>query len=151
MYLFYLFIYLFLFLFYFYYYYYIYIYFFFFLVIELLPDEEDELMLSALRRGEQRGGNPLFRAEVTLVGRNRSFRGILEQCKFRLTLQQLRSPDDEELLGEAMSESIIQGLQSVVENEGINIEEYSLLVAVHSNSFANVWSQSARNVPLPTG
>ena len=117
-------------------------------VIELLPDEENELMLSALRRGEQRGGNPLFRSEFTPVGRNRSFRGILEQRKFRLTLQQLRSPDDGELLGEAMSESIIQGLQSVVENEGINIEEYSLLVAVHSNSFANVWSQSARHVPL---
>ena len=82
------------------------------------------------------------------MGRNRSFPGILEQRKFRLTFQQLRSPDDGELLGEAMSESIIQGLQSVVENEGINIEEYSLLVAVHSNSFTNVWSQSARHVPL---
>lgn len=42
--------------------------------------------------------------------KKRSFRGILEQRKFRLTLQQLRSPDDGELLGEAMSESIIQGL-----------------------------------------
>ena len=36
----------------------------------------------------------------------------------------------------------------MVENEGINIEQYSLLVAVHSNSFTNVWSQSARYVPL---
>ena len=76
-------------------------------VIEILLDEEDELMLSALRRGEQRGVKPLFRAEFTPLGRNRSFRGILEQRKFRLTLQQLRSPDDGELLGEAMSESII--------------------------------------------
>ena len=105
-------------------------------------------MLSALRRGEQRGGNPLFRAEFVPLGRNRSFRGIQKQRKLRLTLQQLRSPDDGELLGEAMSESIIQGLQSVVENEGINIEEYSLLVAVHSNSFTNDWSQSALHVPL---
>ena len=154
MYLFILFIYLFIYIYFlfsfsfYYYYYYYYIFFVVVVVIELLPDEEDELMLSALWRGEQRGGNPLFRAEFTRVGRNRSFRGILEQRKFRLTLQQLRSPDDGELLGEAMSESIIQGLQSVVENEGINIEEYSLLVAVHSNSFANVWSQSARHVPL---
>ena len=36
----------------------------------------------------------------------------------------------------------------MVENEGFNVQDYSLLVAVHSNSFTHVWSQSARNVPL---
>ena len=36
----------------------------------------------------------------------------------------------------------------MVENEGINVEEYSLLVSVHPNSFTNIWSQSARHVPL---
>ena len=36
----------------------------------------------------------------------------------------------------------------MVLNEGLNVEPYSLLVAVHSNSFTRVWSQSARSVPL---
>ena len=30
----------------------------------------------------------------------------------------------------------------------INPADYSLLVAIHSNSFTHVWSQSARHVPL---
>ena len=92
-------------------------------------------------------GNPLFRAEVTPVGKNRSFCGIVDQKKYKLTLQQLRDAQDEPL-GEAITEALIQGLQRVVENEGLNVPDYSLLVAVHSNSFTHVWSQSARNVPL---
>ena len=92
-------------------------------------------------------GNPLFRAEVTPVGKNRSFCGIVDQKKYKLTLQQLRDVQDEPL-GEAITEALIQGLQRVVENEGLNVPDYSLLVAVHSNSFTHVWSQSARNVPL---
>ena len=67
--------------------------------------------------------------------------------KNRLTLQQLRQADDEPL-GEAITEPLLQGLQRVVLNEGLNVQQYSLLVAVHSNSFTRVWSQSARNVPL---
>ena len=35
-----------------------------------------------------------------------------------------------------------------MENEGLNVQDYSLLVAVHTNSFTHAWSQSARNVPL---
>ena len=42
----------------------------------------------------------------------------------------------------------MQGLQRVVESEGINVSDYSLLMAVHSNSFTHLWCQSARNVPL---
>ena len=68
-------------------------------------------------------------------------------CRYKLTLQQLRDAQDEPL-GEAITEALIQGLQQVVENEGLNVQDYSLLVAVHSNSFTHVWSQSARNVPL---
>ena len=104
-------------------------------------------MLSAFRRFEQRGGNPLFRAEFTSAGRNCSFRGIVEQKKFRLTLEQLREPN-EEPLGKAITEAIMQGLRRVVENEGLNVQEYSLRVAVHSNSISHVRSQSARNIPL---
>ena len=89
-------------------------------------------------RFEQRGGNPLFRAEVTRVGRNRLFRGIVDQKKYKLTLLQLRDAQDEPL-GEAITEALIQGLQRVVENEGLNVQDYSLLVAVHSNSFTHVW------------
>ena len=103
--------------------------------------------MSAFRRFEQHGGNPLFRAEFTPVGRNRSFRGIVDQKKYRLTLQQLRDAQDEPLR-EAITEALIQGLPRVVENEGFNVQDYSLLVSVHSNSFTHVWSQSARNVPL---
>ena len=110
-------------------------------------NEDDEGLLSAFRRFEQHGGNPLLRAEFTPVGRNRSFRGIVDQKKYRLTLQQLQDAQDEPL-GESITEAVIQGLQRVVENEGFNVQEYSLLVAVHSNSFTHVWSQSARNVLL---
>lgn len=81
------------------------------------------------------------------MGRNRLFRGIVDQKKYKLTLYQLRDPDDEPL-GEAITTVMIQGLRRVVENEGFNVRDYSLLVAVHSNSFTHVWSQSARNVPL---
>ena len=59
----------------------------------------------------------------------------------------MRQADDEPL-GEAITEALLQGLQRVVLNEGLNVEPYSLLVAVHSNSFTRVWSQSARSVPL---
>ena len=62
-------------------------------------------------------------------------------------MQQLRQADDEPL-EEAITEPLLQGLQQVVLNEGLNVQQYSLLVAVHSNSFTGVSSQSARNVPL---
>ena len=68
------------------------------------------------------------------MGRNRSFRGIADQTKYKLTLQQLRDAQDEPL-GEAITEALIQGLHREVENEGFNVQDYSLLVAVHSNSF----------------
>ena len=110
-------------------------------------NDDDEALLSAFRRFEQRGGNPLFRAEFTPVGRNRSFRSIVSQQKFKLTFQQLRDPQ-EEPLGEALTEAIGQGLRRLVANEGFNVRDYSLLMAIHSNSFTHVWSQSARHVPL---
>lgn len=105
-------------------------------------------MLAGARRYEQQGGNLLFRANFTAAGRNRSFCGVVQQKKFRLTFDQLRTPEDNEPLGEALTEAIRQGLEQLVENENINPEEYSLLVAIHSNSFNKVWSQSARHVPL---
>ena len=88
-----------------------------FYVYIALMNEDDENLLSAFRLFEQLGGNPLSQAKVTPVGRNRSFRGIVDQKKYKLTLQQLRDAQNEPL-GEAITEALIQGLQRVVENEG---------------------------------
>ena len=60
----------------------------------------------------------------------------------------MRTAGDNEPLGEAITEAIRQGLQRVVTQDQINPADYSLLVAIHSNSFTRVWSQSARHVPL---
>ena len=111
-------------------------------------DEGNDVLLAGARRFEQQGGNPLFRAEFTAVGRNRSFHSVVEQRRFRLTFQQIRTPDDNEPLGEPITEATRQGLQQVVAEQQINPADYSLLIAIHSNSFTHVWSQSACHVPL---
>ncbi|CAH3024366.1 unnamed protein product [Porites evermanni] len=46
--------------------------------------EDDEGLLSAFRRFEQHGGNPLFRAEFTPVGRNRSKAAMLRLCGYHV-------------------------------------------------------------------
>ena len=81
------------------------------------------------------------------MGRNRSFRGIVHQKKYRLAFQQLREPQDEPL-GEASTEAIRQGLKRVISNENIHREQYSLLLTIHSNSLTNTRAPSARHVPL---
>ena len=111
-------------------------------------EEDNDVLIAAARRFDQRGGNPIFRAIFTAVGRNRSFRGVVQQNKCRLTFQQLRPADEHEPLGEALTEAIRQGLEQVVQAENINPAQYSLLLAIHSNSFTNSWAQSARHVPL---
>ena len=113
-----------------------------------LLEEDNDVLLAAARRFDQRGGNPIFRAIFTAAGRNRSFRGVVQQKKYRLTFQQLGPADENELLGEALTEAIRQGLEQVVQAENINPAQYSLLLAIHSNSFTNSWAQSARHVPL---
>ena len=113
-----------------------------------LLEEDNDVLLAAARRFDQRGGNPIFRAIFTAAGRNRSFRGVVQQNKYRLTFQQLRPADEHEPLGEALTEAIRQGLEQVVQAENINPAQYSLLLAIHSNSFKNSWAQSARHVPL---
>ena len=113
-----------------------------------MGSQDNELFLAASRPYEQQGGNPIFRAIFTQASRNRSFRGIVHQKKFRLTFLQLRTPEENKPLGEALTEAIRQGLQQVVQAENINPAQYSLLVAIYSNSFTNIWAQSARNVPL---
>lgn len=122
---------------------------FYFVFLEFMDPEEDEILLAAYRRFKQQGGNPIFRAEFTPVGQNCSFRqGVVQQRKFRPNICQLGTPDEEDMLGEAITEAIIEGLRRVVLNEDMNVNEYNLLVALHSNSFSNLWSQSAKNIPL---
>ena len=58
----------------------------------------------------------------------------MHQKKFRLTFLQLRTTEENEPLGEALAKAIRQGLEQVVESEQINTAQYSLLMAVHSNS-----------------
>ena len=113
-----------------------------------LLEEENDVLLAAARRFDQRGGNPIFRAIFTAAGRNRSFLGVVHQKKYRLTFQQLRPADENEPLGEALTEAIRQGLEQVVQAENTNPAQYSLLLAIHSNSVTNSWAQSARHVPL---
>ena len=73
---------------------------------------------------------------------------MVEQKKYCLTFLQLRTPNENEPLREALTEAIRQGLEQVVQAENINPAQHSLLLAIHSNSFTNIWAQSARGVPL---
>ena len=57
------------------------------------------------------------------MGRNRSFRGIVDQKKYKLTLQQLQDAQDEPL-GEAINEALIQGLHVPLE-EWLSNEAYT--------------------------
>lgn len=41
-------------------------------------DEGSDVLLAEARCFEQQGGSPLFRAEFTAVGRNRSFLSVVE-------------------------------------------------------------------------
>ena len=112
-----------------------------------MDSQDNGLFLAASRRYKQQGGNPVFPAIFTQAGRNRSIRRIVHPKKFRLTFLQLRTPEENEPLGEALTEAVRQGLQQVVQAENIKPAQYSLLV-IHSNSFTDIWAQSARNVPL---
>lgn len=49
------------------------------------------------------------------------FRGVVHQKKYRLTFQQLRPADENEPLGEALTEAIRQGLEQVVQTEKLSI------------------------------
>ena len=48
----------------------------------------------------------IFRAIFTAAGRHRSFRGMIHQKKYRLTFLQLQTPNENEPLGEALTEAI---------------------------------------------
>ena len=64
-----------------------------------------------------------------------------------LTFEQLQDAEGE-VLGEVLTEAVMQGLRQVVVNEGIEIADYNLLIAVNSNSFRELWHQSRKNISL---
>lgn len=84
-----------------------------------MTDNEDKIYLAAYRRFEQRGGNPIFRAEFHLQVEVVFFEGLVVQRQYRLNFEQLRDADGEGL-GEALTEAVMQGLRQVVTNEGID-------------------------------
>ena len=73
---------------------------------------------------------------------------MVEQKKYRVTFVQLWTPNENERLGEALTEAVPQGLEQVVETENIDPAQYCLLLAIHSKSFTNIWAQSSQHVPL---
>lgn len=104
--------------------------------------------MAANRRFEQRGRNFIFRAEFAPAGQGRVFReGLVVQRHYRLNFELLRDVEGE-VLGEALIGGGRGGLRQVLMNEGIEVADYDLIMAVHSNSFQHVWQQSRKNIPL---
>ena len=69
------------------------------------------------------------------------------QQNYHLTFEQLQGVEGE-VLGEALTKAVMQGLRQVVVNEGIEVADYNLLIAVHSNSLLELWHQSCKNISL---
>ena len=57
---------------------------------------------------------------------------VMQQNYRYLTFEQLQDAEGE-VLGEVLTEAVMQGLRQVVVNEGIEIADYNLLIAVNSN------------------
>lgn len=104
-------------------------------------------LLSAARRGDQQGGNPLFRINPQKIGSPRVSRnGAAAQHAVRFRLEQLRAPNGE-FQGEAVSEAFRQGLVQFVEDNQIGpIEDYSLWMPIHHSTGSHTWTSCP---PLP--
>jgi len=109
----------------------------------LMSDSENEDLLSAARRAEQQGGNPLFQVIPERVFRPRSWRDATTmQIDVHFRLEQLRSANGE-VLGEAVSEAFMQGIRQVILRENIqNAREYSLFINVHHSVGTHVLDRS---------
>ena len=110
------------------------------------PAVEPEL-LSAARRGDQQGGNPLFRINPQRIGSPRVFRnGAAAQHAVRFRFEQLRAPNGD-FQGEAVSEAFTQGLVQFVEDNQIGpVEDYSLWMPIHHSTGSHTWTSCP---PLP--
>ena len=107
----------------------------------LMPSDDESQLLSAARRGDQPGGNPLFRINPQRIGSPRVFRhGAAVQHAVRFPLKQLRAPNGE-LQGEAVSEAFKQGLVQFVEDNQIGpVEDYSLWMPIHRSTGSHTWT-----------
>ena len=82
----------------------------------LMSSDDESDLLSAARRADQQGGNPLFRINPQRISSLRVFRdGLASQHAVRFCLEQLRPPNGE-YPGEALSEAFRQGLITYVQD-----------------------------------
>lgn len=111
-------------------------------------DEETRALLSASRRADQQGGNPLFQIRPERIGNPRVFRnGAAAQHAVRFRLEQLRAPNGE-FQGEAVAEALRQGLAEYLrENQIGPVEDYSLWMPIHHSTGTHTWT-SCPALPL---
>jgi len=109
----------------------------------LMSDSQNEDLLSAARRAEQQGGNPLFQVSPERIHRPRPWQnGTVVQMAVRFRLEQLRSANGE-FLGEAISEVFMQGLQQLIQSQNFQpVEEYSMSFQIHHNTGSHTWTSS---------
>lgn len=90
----------------------------------------------------------LFRANFSAAGNPSVWRDYtVVKRRFQLTFEQLRDAEGE-VLGEALTEAVMQGLRKVVLHLGLPVAEWHLMMSVHSNSFQPAWESSLGNIPL---
>jgi len=108
-----------------------------------MTDSQNEDLLSAARRADQQGGNPLFEINPECLHHPRSWqRGTVVQMAIRFQLEKLR-PANGEVLGEAISEAFMQGLQQFIRSQNIQpVEEYSMSFQIHHNAGTHTWTSS---------
>ena len=109
-------------------------------------DDESDL-LSAARRADQQGGNPLFRINPQRISSPRVFRdGLASQHAVRLRLEQLRPPNGK-YQGEAVSEAFRQGLIRYVQDNQIGpVEDFTLWMPIHHSTGSHTLTSCP---PLP--
>ena len=113
----------------------------------LMDLEAEPELLSAARRADQQGGNPLFRINPQRISSPRVFRdGVAGQHAVRFRLEQLRAPNGE-YQGEAVSEAFRQGLVRYVQDNQIGpVEDVTLWMPIHHSTGSHTWTSCP---PLP--
>ena len=111
----------------------------------LMDLEAEPELLSAARRADQQGGNPLFRINPQRISSPRVFRdGVAGQHAVSFRLEQLRAPNGE-YHGEAVSEAFRQGLVQYVQDNQIGpVEDVTLWMPIHHSTGCHTWTR--RNV-----
>ena len=82
-------------------------------------DEEDDLLVRALDRHEQMGGNPLgplFDFRLHSIGGRRRWRRVVERLQFHADLQQLRDPAVTDNIGLALTEALHRAIERELDN-----------------------------------